>query len=683
MNTHVIKRKRWTTKTIALLVTVSMVAAALAINIGATLAAPEDISVTLQCESGINANNTFAVGETKSLTSSYLFEAYSTNPGIATVSFTRGSSMDNVRTTGVKAGVVGVSWGTERGTINTALYQITDSNNISAYSIKDGGEVYFASVGVTKASPVNVTAGSFSRIAWESMNEDVAVIGSNGRITSTGYGATIVAGSFIDKWGVPRTMNLLIGVGVKLSGSDLGDLLELIKKGEEILADNPGQYTTDSLHDLQDAVNDGKSTVNKTNPTEQEIKDAVKDLIDAIAGMEKKPTQPSNVIGPDNGGNYYKPAGDPENIFEVVDKDGNSKNPPQWVYNPSGDPVGKPDKNTPTYPKDGSYYVEDPEGSNIYHKVKGDGTLQDSPAIWGGGDGKLGGSDDQPVYKFGDDYWIDLGQNVWQKVNKNSPTQLDPTLIGGGTDYNPATDPVTPIYKYGNKYFVGPLPPGTSDGYYYGDKQSGGNGYLESSPTYLDPTDERYYLVNGNMVPESQLPGIPGLEDKPIGGIIVIDGMEWIKVKVDPKGQYAMLLLNSLIPNDPVRYHHNKSNNIQYQSAEIKGRVDGWYDTVNAPTLKKFAWPVSIGTDNNESWPQSIVMPSNNTYAFIPKQAEIDTYIFNAQKRAMGELYWTSTPTTVGDMVGYNVIVREDGTFGARELDRTAYIRPAIWVQIK
>ena len=680
MNANIINRKGRSAKLVALLVTAAMVCSVLALNIGASLAAPGNINESFACESGVPVANHIEVGYTKSMTTFNLHEGHSSDNEKALVSYTSGTSANNLRVTGKNAGVVAVSFGTKQGVINTETYQITDSNNVNAYTIQNGGEVYFTAPGASKNNLVNVTQGFFNRISWRSMNTDVATVDGNGRVSSAGYGVAIIIGSFLDKYGVPRDLHLLVGVGVKLSGSNLGDLLEIIKEGENILTDDPGQWTTDSLHDLEDAVNGGKDVVNSNNPSDKEINGAIKDIQDAINGMDKKPTQPGNVIGPDKDGNYYKPVGDPENVFEVVDQNGNSKQPPEYVYNPGGDPVGHPENNSPAYPKDGSFYVENPPGSNIYNKVNGGGKLKEDPAIWGGPNGMFGGGDDETVYKFGDDYWKDLGQNIWQKVDKNNPKQLDPTLVGGGPDGNPATDPVTPIFKYGDKFFVGPLPPGSNPGYYYGDKQVGGDGKVNSTATEKHPTDDKYYLVNGQMIPEDQLPGVPGLANTPNGEKITIDGMEWTKIKTDNTGKYAMLLLNDFLKCGAVRYDSNSGFHNEYDSAEIRHIVDTEYALMNAPTLKQFAWPVMIGSDDNMSWP-AVSSKASGIVMFVPKRSDIQ--YLTASKREMGQEYWTATRTTVDSAVGYQITVGYGGDWTSKGVTTQKYIRPAIWVAQK
>ena len=679
MNTHIFQRKGLSAKLIAILATAVLVASVLAVNLGASLAAPAAIDVALECESGIPAANHIEVGQTKSLGTSYLFEAHSTEPAKAAVIYTQGSGLDNLKTTGLGAGVASVSFGTVRGVLSTVRYQIVDSNNISAYTIRDGGEVYFTAPGAEKTSPVKVTAGRFDRIAWQSMNTGVASVDENGRITANGKGAAIIVGSFIDKWGVPRDLHILAGVGVKLSDSDLGNLLELIEKGEAILKNDPDGYTTDSLHDLEDAVAGGKDVVNSVEPGDREVNDAIKELEDAIAGMDKRPQRPDDVIGPDKDGNYYKPLGDPENVYEAVDENGNSKQPPEYVYNPGGDPVGKPDQNRPAYPDGGFYYVEDPEGSNIYKPVTGDGSIKDKPAKWGGPDGMLGGGDDECVKKFGDDYWKHLGQNVWQKIDKNKPTQKVPTLIGGGPDENPATDPVTPIYEHDGIFYVGPLPPGTNNGFYYGDKQQGGDGKVNSSQGAMHPTDEKYYLVNGQMVPESGLTAIPGLEDTKIGDSITIDGTDWIKAKTDSSGKYALLILDDLI--GPMQYDNNSGYGGEYGSADIRAHVEAWYKALNAPTIKKYAHSAMIGTDDYETWPYAGTGEGTGIYVFLPKRSDLAN--LDASRLDMGKDYWTATKTKAGDFIGYQVTVADGGKWSQKGVTQTIYARPAVWVKMK
>ena len=600
MNTHLINKAGGFAKFVALLVTAALVAAGFAIHLSGTLATPEDIVVTLECESGISAGSHIEVGQTRNMTVSYLFDARSTDTAKATVSYTPGTSASNVRTTGVSAGVAAIAFGTKIGLIATVLYQITDSQNVSAYTIKDGGEVYFSGVGVSpKASPVSVTEGSFDRIIWKSMNNNVAEVASNGSITPKGLGATIVTGNFIDKWGVPRDLHLLVGVGVKLSDSNLGDLLELIQKGEGILANNPDQYTTDSLNDLQDAVENGKDILNGNNPSDEDIDDAIKDLQDAIGGMQTRPTTPTGIIGPDGEGNYYKPVGDPANIYEVVDGDGASKQPPEFVYNPDGDPVNKPDKNRPAHPHGGFYYVEDPDGSNIYKKVGGNGSLSDSPAIWGGPNGQFGGGDDEPVVKHADgSYWVSRGQNVWQKVE--TPTTLG-DLTGGGPSKDPSATPGKPVYTDNNgKYYIIAGEDNDGNEIYYGDPV-GGNSLLDSTNAGLVDDDVIYYKKpDGSMTTVKPSKPIvePGAGNGVTGRILkketAGDTSDWIEIARN--GDYSLIVRANFIalydswPADDasVQGIYYGDNN-KYINSHVQQKINAWFHPLQNSVPEKLA----------------------------------------------------------------------------------------------
>ena len=509
MDTQVIYKKRWPAKLIVALLIVALAATAVLTQLGSTLAAPADVVVTLQCETGIPQDSHVEKGIPTDLIVFYLAEARSSDTSIATATYTPGET-GSAHIVGITAGVVHLIYGNIEGRVGALRVQITDSDNISGYTLKEGGNMYFtaptnASQQVTKASPVVNTIGQFSRITWSSLNPSVATVASNGAITSVSKGATVIIGKFTDKWGTPRDLHILVGVGVYLdNNSDLGRLLELIAEGERILAevDDTGQspYTQDSINTLQNAVNQGKNVVNSTSPTDQQVTTAINNLQDAIDNMAER-------LGPDvipgDDGNYYKPVPGQDNVFEEVNKDGSSKYyPPRYVW---GGPDRRPGTNDdkPAYPMDGNYYVEDPAGSNIWKYVNSAGNLQNDPAIWGGPDGKLGGTDDAQARLFGGNYWVDMGQNIWRQVE--SAYVLGP-LTGGGLNRNPSITPyIRPIFFNTNdgKYYVGPLGPDwTGNEFYYGDNINGtGNGLVDSTHLQLQGDDVKYYRdANGNMV---------------------------------------------------------------------------------------------------------------------------------------------------------------------------------------
>ncbi|MCL2654878.1 MAG: FIVAR domain-containing protein [Coriobacteriia bacterium] len=561
---------------IAVVAAVVVVIASLAIGINTALAAKADINVTLAQP---NSYPVIEKGTTRDITGSGIRDCESGNTAIATAQI-----VGNLcRVTGVKASAVSIAVGSSAGAASAYSYQISDSTLIGAYTIKSGGEVYFSGPGVTKSSPVMVTAGTQSTISWSTLNDQVATVSTNGAITSTGKGAAIILGTFTDKWGVPRDIHLLVGVGVSLGQSDLSTLLDLIQKGEAILAENPNPYTTDSLDALQEAVNKGKDVVNSDNPSDASVQDAVKDLQDALSGMEKKPVQPDDVIKGDDG-NYYKPVGDPANVYEEVNQDGSSKNhPPTYVYNPDGNPGNGHDR--PAYPAHNFYWVEDPAGSNIYKQVNGDGSLKDSPAVWGGGDKVFGTPDDQPVIKMSDgSYWVDKGQNVWQKVT--DPTTLGP-LTGGGPNKNPVTSPGTPVYTDSNgKYYIGPIKDANGNDIYYGDPV-GGNGLLDSTGSGLEGDDVIWYKNDDGTMTTTPPVG-NGNPDVATGGRVLPpaktgDSSSWVEIATS--GGYSLIVRANYInvspttghQNDPTWQYLSYGTTNAYGSSALRNAINAWY----------------------------------------------------------------------------------------------------------
>ncbi|MCL1895289.1 MAG: hypothetical protein FWG03_01935 [Clostridiales bacterium] len=663
MNNQTKGKKKWSAKLVSLLMAAVFVASAFVVNLGNTLAAPNDIDIQLECESGIIAAYTVEKGQTKTMSATSLNEAFSAMPDVATVSFTPGNGLDNIRTTGVKAGVTAVAYGNRNGKVSTILYQVTDNANISAYTIRDKGEVYFTKEGVTKETPVVVTAGSQDRIEWRSTNTAVATVAAgSGAITSQGKGAAIIIGSFIDKWGVARDIHLLVSVGAVLGDSDLGRLLELIKEGEFILSHDGDKYTADSLNDLEEAVNGGIDVVNTDRPTAGAIADAIKDLEDALSGLVEKPVTTPELIGPDDEGNWYRPVGDPPNVYEVVDEDGNGSVPPKYVYNEDGLPAQKPEKNKPAHKYNGQYYIEYPE--NIWHRVKGDGTVDDSPALWGGPDGKPGGGDDEKVYLFDDgNYWVDMGQNVWREVDKDNPTgELGP-LTGGGPDGDPSTDPVTEIFDNtanDGKYYVGPV--GTEDGfeYFYGDPEDG-NGTLDSTIDGIEKDDVKYYRdEDGNMT-----------VTKPIM-VTVVDGRELTKdqtgdsygwVEIARYGEYSLILRGQFINVNP-----NNLNVPEFQASlfgatgdyaksGLRNQINSWFSgTGSAPQklpadarLRDFtvkntalgsigAGPGPDGFGTGFSKPVATFDRNGENVAFVLSYGEAANFISTGYSDANGEV---------------------------------------------
>ena len=585
-------------RTLAIILAAALAVSALAAGLGSTLAAKQDV---VEAFSQPNSYPTIEKGTNIVRPATGGRDASSSNTAIATATISGG----NVTITGVKAGPVTVVVGSSAGWLLNWPYQIIDSGNLTGYTIKDGAQVHLngpASPGKTFNLAANsyittTPANLLGTITWRSLQENIATISSAGLITAkpNAKGVAIIVGTFTDKWGVDRDLHILVGVGVSLGGSndpnhpDLGDLLEWIKRGEAILDLEPNPYTDDSLGDLEGAVNGGKGVLDMSNPTEQQIKDAIDGIKNAIEDLELKGGG-GGLLGPDDEGNYYRPVGDPENVYEIVDKDGNPKHQPsQYVYNEDGDPVGKKNKNRPAVKGDDNsgyvFRVEDPAGSNIWKRVKSDGTLSEDDVIWGGSDGKPGGGDDKPVKKFGGDWWVDMGQNVWRKVN--GPQSLGP-LTGGGPNKNPVTSPGTPIYEEDGKYYIGPLGPNSNGHhYYYGDPKTGGNGLLDSTGSSLYGDDVLYY-----MGPDGKLTTTPPGENPDVatGGRELTpdqtgDTVNWIEIAT--WGSYSLIVRKSYLNVYEGSGHYGQHSwqvihfgaNTNYKGSTLQSRINSWFKT--------------------------------------------------------------------------------------------------------
>ncbi|MDR3314110.1 MAG: FIVAR domain-containing protein [Oscillospiraceae bacterium] len=662
----------------------------LAIGLSGTFGAKPDVDVTL------TQPNSYVAVEKGSFYDRDIVGAYrvsSGNTAIATASI----SGATVRVTGVSAGTVTISVGSSAGLALAVNYQVTDSGKINAYKIKNNGEVFLSAPGKNAASPVTTTpTAAFSTITWSSLQTNVATVAANGVITAVGKGAAIILGTFTDKWGVKQDLHILVGVGITLGDDLLSDLLEWIKKGEVILGLDDNPYTSDTLSDLQDAVNNGKAVLDLANPTDKQLEDAIDEIKDAIDGLVKKIVTPDDVFD-DGNGNYYRPVGDPKNVYLVVKPDGTPKHqPPEYVYDRDAD--GDSDPTTggaleKAYPNNGLYYVEDPAGSNIYKQVNSNGTLKNSPAIWGGPDGQFGGGDDQTVVNYGatgTEYYVDMGQNVFRKVQ--SPLVLGP-LVGGGDDEDPSTLPVTLIYDntaIDGKYYVGPLGP-DSDGnaFYYGDKVTGGDGLLNSSATAKHGTDDVYYKnADGSMTttkPEPPLPEIPGLDSG--SSTITVDGVEWIVLKrttVDGK-KYALLLRK--VDAGTVGAFSATSNN--YEGSAVQSACTVRFTTAyfTPALLQQHAVVPTLGSHASttaDSAPTAVLASSigqTKDIEFALSYHEADTLMNETARAAFGHRWYLRTASTTTDNVWY--VLHTGGLhyeyFGIGTLNNV-YLHPALWV---
>jgi len=595
---------------------------ALAAGLGSTFA--QKTAVTASFADQPNGYRTVAVGATRNYSVVGGSYAVSSNTAIATVPNNDDMTGLPIPVLGVSAGIAVVSVGSTEGLVAAANFQVFDDTNVTSYSIANGGEVVFSKPGtagspVTKPTPVTtVPAAAVSKIQWTSMNVSVATVAANGTITAVGKGATIVIGEFTDKWGVKRDLHILVGVGVNLDDDEtnnrLGYLQDLVNQGNIILGLPNNPYTNESLGTLQNAVTGGENVLNTTNPANQTIENAITALENALAGLEsKQPDDPAGWIKKPGGG-WYRPVGHPPHVYEVMNEDKTSKQPPEYIWDDNADGDNNPATGNNNHPaiKDGpiTYWVEDP--ANIWHKVKDDGTLSGNNdplggIIWGGADGLPTGSDNLPAKEFGGAYWVSRGQNVWQKVNPNGNNKfaLGP-LTGGGPDNNPATDGVTPIFPANNnglpyndgKYYIGPLTGSGSSPYYIGDKPQGqgGDGKITSTATWLDDATDCYYWLdsNGNMV--TTPPG--GVPEVATGGRELPpaktgDTVNWIEIA--RYGQYSLIVRKSYI-----NWYNNKWNlpdwqridfgtSTQYSTSNVRAKINAWFNGTASGNVDKLA----------------------------------------------------------------------------------------------
>ena len=424
-------------------------------------------------------------------------------------------------------------------------------------------------------------------------------------------------------------------------------------------------------------------------------------------------------------GNWYKPVGEPPNVYEKVDEDGNSlTEPPEFVYNPDGQPGNGNDEEAV---KDGSdYYVENPE--NIWTPVGPDGSLNEDGAIWGGADGMPGGGDDKPVGKFGGEYWVKMGQNVYKKVL--GPYTLGP-LTGGGPDMDPATDPVTPIYENDGKYYVGPLGSG-DDEYYYGDPD-GGNGTLDSTADSAEKDDVVYYKdSNGNMTTEK--PGKPIVDVPTIAGGRELttdktgDTAKWIEIATN--GEYSLIVradflnFNTTQAGNPLFQTLPYGSNNNYLGSKVQKLVNDWFNgegtgdklgasarlrsfTVanNAVTKLGTGCSETGGLDNGYSKPAAEKLATGNNVAFALSFGEAANFISKEYATTFtGGVYATSSSAAAanfGKLASYGqkhgVWLRTPGTnsISASIIQDTsgrvfqyliddssaALVYPALWVE--
>ena len=246
-----------------------------------TLAQPTPITVTLENPSG-NIERELLMPF--NIRANGIATWTSSNEAIATIHRETVTS-STATVTGLQLGAVEILAVTNSGLINISPFHIVDSNNISAYTLLQGNEIYFARAGDRAPIAIETTPDAAkSGITWMSRNPNVATVDEAGIITATSSrGFTMIVGEFIDKWGTNQIINYY--VNVDSTNSDiLIDLLEAAKALEE------SDYTTDSWQNsnLETAIAEAEAILANENPSDTEIKQAIDDLKVAINALEKR-----------------------------------------------------------------------------------------------------------------------------------------------------------------------------------------------------------------------------------------------------------------------------------------------------------------------------------------------------------------------------------------------------------
>ena len=223
MNISTKAQKRAPLKIIAVILAILVALTAIGYGIGSTFAAPGDVPVTLSPPTGISAANTLEVGATKTQTVLNLNDAVIGDISLATISFTQGTSADNLRVTGVSAGVVTAAYGNKQGAVLYTRYQITDSQNVSAYTLHNNGAAHFEKTDSSAAAAPVTFDVTDPGVTWSSTNSTVVTVDeTTGVISPVGYGAAIIVGTFTDKWGREQDVHILAIVGEIGAGGNGG-----------------------------------------------------------------------------------------------------------------------------------------------------------------------------------------------------------------------------------------------------------------------------------------------------------------------------------------------------------------------------------------------------------------------------------------------------------------------------
>ena len=379
------------------------------------------------------------------------------------------------------------------------------------------------------------------------------------------------------------------------------------------------------------------------------------------------------VIGGD--GNKYLDYGD--NTFRKMNNNGTTTGNPMICGGMDQIPGNSDDRTDIVFTKDGTKLL----GPNS------DGSYQHA-----GPDGKLGTADDVK-------YWKVAGKENEPVGNLNFPSDFTTTQPPVITVRNVTVSPESAsIIKGGNKQFSATvtmsdnsidntgvtwtvLPAGQATiGNISGNQMTLTiNSNATAASITLTATSIKNPAVSASITVMIEPDVYNDINNAKNGETIVIDGKEWIKVRNDSPSGTKYVLLMSKDTIGAFKYTTDTSTNIQYKESQIKNNVNNWWNNLVAksPTLKKIAVEADIGVNESESWPSS----GTGYYAHLPRHIDIDT--LPVPVRYIDKTYWLATPTTDNSgAVGFQKVVKEDGTYGIKYNDQTVEARPIVWVDI-
>ena len=183
--------------------------------------------------------------------------------------------------------------------------------------------------------------------------------------------------------------------------------------------------------------------------------------------------------------------------------------------------------------------------------------------------------------------------------------------------------------------------------------------------------------------------GLPGLEGTPIGGVITIDGIDWIRVRDGQNAQigvkWSMLLMKGVLQPAQVFAKQFTMTKNGYENSDLRNFINGWYYYTNMPTLKQYALHCHIYGGDAESYttgfpPSSTAL--NTNVAFCPKRSDVWNHLSVSQLEN-GYRWWTNTGVdTPNSYYLQYLVLNYDGSWSGRQYTTTdIYARPAIFVR--